>query len=111
MIMGHGTSLIRRSLFNQLGLLNPKLFCCDDWDWFMRARELGVHMHIHPGLVLHYRRHEGNLTNNRKLDNHFILQMLKQSLDRRRAAAGGSAGSLPRLQDEPCGTSQEERKR
>ncbi len=102
LIMGNGSTLIRKSLFRQLGPLNTQLLHCDDWDWFMRARELGTHIHIHRGLVLHYRRHEGNLTNNRKVDNHFLVQMLKQSLDRRRAAGGGAASSLPRL--EACET-------
>ena len=100
LILNLGSALILKSLFEQLGPLNAHLFYCDDWDWFMRVRELGIRMHIHRGLVLYYRRHDGNLTNNRKLDNHFVVQMLKQSLDRRRAAGGGLARSLPRLQDE-----------
>ena len=100
LVMNLGSALIRKSLFGRLGSLNTKLFYCDDWDWFMRARELGIRMHIHRGLVLYYRRHEGNLTNNRELDHHFVVRMLKQSLDRRRAAAGGPAKSLPRLQKE-----------
>jgi glycosyltransferase involved in cell wall biosynthesis len=96
--MGNGSTLIRKALFRKLGPLNTELFYCDDWDWFMRARELGIRMHVHTGLVLYYRRHEGNLTNNQKQGNRFILRMLKQSLDRRRTAGGGSARSLPRLQ-------------
>jgi GT2 family glycosyltransferase len=86
--MNLGSALIRKSLFGQLGPLNTQLFYCDDWDWFMRAREMGIRMHVHSGLVLYYRRHEGNLTNNRKLDNHFILQMLKNS-DAGELPAGG----------------------
>jgi glycosyltransferase involved in cell wall biosynthesis len=100
LIMNMGSALIRRSLFEQLGPLNAQLLYCDDWDWFMRARELGIHICVHNGLVLYYRRHAANLTNNRMLDNHFVIKMLKQSLDRRRAAAGGSARTLPRLQEE-----------
>jgi glycosyltransferase involved in cell wall biosynthesis len=98
LIMNLGSALIRKSLFKRLGPLNTQMFYCDDWDWFMRARELGIRMHVHAGLVLYYRRHEGNLTNNRQMDNHFIMRMLKQSLDRRRAAGSGSARSLPHLQ-------------
>ena len=110
LILNLGSALILKSLFEQLGPLDTNLFYCDDWDWFMRARELGIHMHIHRGLVLYYRRHDGNLTNNRKLDNHFVVQMLKQSLDRRRAAGGGLAGTLPRLQNDMCGEILEEPK-
>jgi glycosyltransferase involved in cell wall biosynthesis len=100
LIMNLGSALIRKSLFDQLGPLNTQMFYCDDWDWFMRARERGIRMHIHTGLVLYYRRHEGNLTNNQKQGNRFIVRMLKQSLDRRRNAGAGSARSLPRLQEQ-----------
>jgi glycosyltransferase involved in cell wall biosynthesis len=109
LILNLGSALILKSLFEQLGPLDTNLLYCDDWDWFMRVRELGIRMHIHGGLVLYYRRHDGNLTNNRKLDQHFVVQMLKQSLDRRRAG-GGLACTLPRLQDEKPKAKREERK-
>jgi glycosyltransferase involved in cell wall biosynthesis len=98
LIMNLGSALIRRSLFDRLGRLDPKLLYCDDWDWFMRARELGIHIGVHNGLVLYYRRHAGNLTNNQTLNNRYVVKMLKQSLDRRRTAGGGSAQSLPCLE-------------
>ncbi len=100
LILNLGSALIRRSLFDRLGLLDPELVYCDDWDWFMRARELGIRMQVHNGLVLYYRRHAGNLTNNQSLNNRYIVKMLKQSLDRRRAA-GGAARSLPYLERNP----------
>jgi glycosyltransferase involved in cell wall biosynthesis len=99
LIMNLGSALIRRSLFERLGLLNQELLYCDDWDWFMRARELHIRMHVHNGLVLYYRRHAENLTNNHSLNNRYVVKMLKQSLDRRRAAGGGSAQSLPCLEE------------
>lgn len=108
LILNLGSAIIRRPLFAKLGTLNTQLFYCDDWDWFMRVRELQIPMHIHRGLVLYYRRHAGNLTNNRKLDNHFLVQMLKQSLNRRRMASGGIAHSLPYLQDQGCDPEHEE---
>jgi glycosyltransferase involved in cell wall biosynthesis len=99
LFLGWGSVLIRKSLFSRLGMLNAQFLCCDDWDWFMRARELGIRMHIHNGLVLHYRRHGQNLTNNHALNNRFVIKMLKQSLDRRRAAGGEAVHSLPSLKE------------
>ena len=98
LIMNLGSALIRKSLFEQLGPLNTELFYCDDWDWFMRARELGIPICVHSGCVLYYRRHQANITNNQRLGNRFVVRMLKQSLNRRRAAGGGKAQSLPCLQ-------------
>jgi glycosyltransferase involved in cell wall biosynthesis len=99
LFLGWGSVLVRKSLFSRLGMLNTQLFCCDDWDWFMRARELGIRMDIHNGLVLNYRRHGGNLTNNQARNNRYIVKMLKQSLDRRRAAGGETVRSLPSLKE------------
>jgi hypothetical protein len=43
-----------------------------------------------------YRRHGGNLTNDKTLDGHYFLMALKKSLDRRRRD-GRAARSLPEL--------------
>ena len=40
--MSLGSALIRKTVFDKVGLLDETLRHCDDWDWFMRARELGA---------------------------------------------------------------------
>lgn len=82
--MSLGSAAIRRSVFDKVGLLDEKLRHCDDWDWFMRARELGISMTVLEEVTRYYRRHEHNITNEKKTGDHYTLLMLKKSLDRRR---------------------------
>lgn len=94
-----GTALFRRSVFDKVGLFDEALSYSDDWDWFMRARELDIPMIIDPQVVLLSRRHDHNLTNQRELNNRFLVRMLKKSLDRRRCQNGALAESLPKLSE------------
>jgi len=89
---------IRRSVFETVGRFDPTQRYCDDWDWYMRVRELGVGMRIHEDVVHYYRRHDRNMTNNVELGNQHTLLMLKKSLERRRKQHG-TAESLPSLLD------------
>ena len=94
-----GAGLFRKSAFEKVGKFNPELRYADDWDWFMRGRELGISMRMYPETVLFYRRHDRNLTNHKELDNHYTIRMLKKSLDRRRQQNHGLATSLPNLSE------------
>jgi len=49
--------------------------------------------------MLLYRRHGENITNDRSLDNQYVLTALKKSLDRRRGGGRGKAASLPGWSD------------
>jgi glycosyltransferase involved in cell wall biosynthesis len=91
-----GCGVFRRSVFNEVGFFDETLYYCDDWDWFMRARELGVSMVVHQQVVLFSRRHEHNLTNRRELNNRYVVRMLRKSLERRRQSHE-PATSLPKL--------------
>jgi glycosyltransferase involved in cell wall biosynthesis len=94
-----GSAVFRRSVFDRVGFFDETLYHCDDWDWFMRARELGVPMVIHHEVTLISRRHEQNMTNRVALGNLYTIRMLKKSLDRRRRQNNGLATSLPKLSD------------
>ena len=98
-----GAALFRKSVFEKVGLFDERLKYQDDWDWFMRARELGVSMVMSREVVLFYRRHEHNLTNRRELNDRYMMRMFKQSLDRRRRH-NGVARSLPGLSDYQSGS-------
>lgn len=91
-----GTALFRREVFDRVGPLDETLLHCDDWDWFMRAREIGVGMLMHRHVVLEQRLHGANLTRDRAAGARFQMIMFKRSLDRRRAR-GGASISLPPL--------------
>jgi len=92
-----GCGVFRRPVFDEVGVFDEALYYCDDWDWFMRARELGVSFRLHRDVVLLYRRHKDNLTNRVELNNHYIIRMLKQSIERRRQRANWANTSLPQL--------------
>ena len=83
-----GTGVFRKSLFDKVGLFDETLHYGDDWDWFMRARELGVLMLIHKEVTLFYRRHRHNLTNQKKMGDAYIIRIFKNSIDRRRLKSG-----------------------
>ena len=94
-----GTALIRRRLFTTVGGLDETLWYNDDVDWYLRARELGVSMVLHEHVVLWYRRHERNITNDVARGQEFYIAALKKSLDRRRARPGLLAAMLPSWED------------
>ncbi len=89
-------ALIRREVFDQVGRFDETRRYCDDWDWFMRAREAGIRFLMHDEVVAEYRRHDANMTNQAEVGNQHTLQMLKKSLERRRRQHG-EARSLPTL--------------
>jgi len=89
--------VFRRSVFDKVGLFDTSFKYAADWDWFMRARELGVKFVVHLEVTNYYRRHGNNLSNDDASAKAALL-MLKRSLERRRARGGtGIAFSLPSL--------------
>lgn len=97
--MSLGGAVFRKSVFDKIGLFDETQRYCDDWDWFMRARELNIKMVVHKKVVQFYRRHDQNMTNQETLNTHYFIRMLKKSLDRRRIQKEGSAMSLEKLSD------------
>lgn len=94
-ILSLGAAAIRARAFERIGRFDEQMRYDDDVDWYLRAREAGLAFRIHPEVVKLYRRHSGNATNHRDMDQHFFLKALKQSLDRRRSEAG-AARPLPK---------------
>lgn len=90
-----GSTLFRRHLFTQIGAFDESLLHTADWDWFLRARQIGLPFATDPRVTLRVRIHAGNMTQNRAIGNHFTIQMIRQhmarqSLDESAAAAEGS---------------------
>lgn len=88
-----GGALVRRSAFARVGLFDESLSSCEDWDWFLRAHDMGVGMQMFPEVVLHYRRHGENLTRNpgHRSD---LLRVIRKRLAGQRRQGGGRL-SLP----------------
>lgn len=81
--LSFGSSLMKRSVFEEVGLLDEELIVGEDTDWFLRARERGVPISVHRDVVLYYRRHENNLTNTNRISKLSVLQVLKKAKDRK----------------------------
>ncbi|MES2460459.1 MAG: glycosyltransferase family A protein [Armatimonadota bacterium] len=83
-----GAALFRRSVFDKVGVFDPTLRTSEDVDWFLRARENSVSIAQISAVTLHYRRHEASLTHQKSVADLQMLQVLRQSLLRRRALSG-----------------------
>jgi glycosyltransferase involved in cell wall biosynthesis len=81
----------RRESFEVIGVFNTELAIGEDLDWMFRARDAGLKAAIVKEPLVRYRVHGRNTTALHRADSHQILHMVRTSLARRRAAAGGSA--------------------
>ncbi|MGH7834258.1 MAG: glycosyltransferase [Candidatus Binatia bacterium] len=81
---GPPSLLARRSLFERVGLFNPKMRLSSDTDWFLRAAELGIAMEVVPEVLFYRRWHKNNIS---RLSRELLVEAVKASLDRRRLAA------------------------
>jgi glycosyltransferase involved in cell wall biosynthesis len=52
--------LVRRRLFQQVGVFDPALRNGSDVDWFARVRDAGVAVALEPEVLIRYRIHGGN---------------------------------------------------
>jgi glycosyltransferase involved in cell wall biosynthesis len=93
-VLMFGCSVFRRNVFDEVGFLDPSVKHDVDGDWLMRARERGVSISAINAVTLIYRRHNANMTLSPSFTQSALLETLKLSIDRRRAA--GRATSLPR---------------
>jgi len=91
-----GSAVIRKSVFDRVGLFDETMRYSEDVDWFMRAREAGAAIMTIDAVTLFYRQHEENMTRGKSTSELNVLKALKRSLDRRRERAGFAA-ALPQL--------------
>lgn len=89
-----GSAVIRKAVFERVGLFDETMRYSEDVDWFMRAREGGAEIVTIDAVTLFYRRHEQNMTRGKSTSELNVLKALKRSLDRRRDQTG-SASALP----------------
>ncbi len=93
-----GSAVIRKSVFERVGLFDESMRYSEDVDWFMRAREAGAAIMTIDAVTLLYRQHEQNMTRGKSTSELNVLKALKRSLDRRRERTG-IAAALPTLKD------------
>ena len=81
--------LIRRASFDRVGPFATEVRVGVTVDWFLRAKEAGLNYRVLPETVLERRLHTENNGIREAASRSQYLAVLKASLDRRRAAAGG----------------------
>jgi glycosyltransferase involved in cell wall biosynthesis len=89
-----GSAVVRKSVFQRVGLFDESMRYSEDVDWFMRAREAGAAIVTIDAVTLFYRQHEQNMTRGKSTSELNVLKALKKSLDRRRERTG-VASALP----------------
>jgi glycosyltransferase involved in cell wall biosynthesis len=91
-----GSAIMRKSVFERVGLFDQTMRYSEDVDWFMRVREAGAAIKTIDAVTLFYRQHEENMTRGKSASELNVLKALKRSLDRRREQTG-FASALPAL--------------
>jgi glycosyltransferase involved in cell wall biosynthesis len=81
-----GSGLFRRRAFERVGPFDATLRFNEDTDWLLRAREHGLRIRILEDVTLIYRLHESNMTRDRGSPQMSLTRVIKNSLDRRKAA-------------------------
>lgn len=76
------TMLIRRAAFAKTGLFNPTYHVGDFIDWFIRAKEAGLHYTMIDKLTTYRRLHRSGLVSQTQY-HHEFAHILKAALDRR----------------------------
>ncbi len=94
-----GSCMVRRQVFDKIGLFDEQMKLFEDMDWFFRAREGGVKLKIHREALYYYRVHQHNLLANQELVNRYKLMAFKKSIDRRRKNGGRGSMQLPDLEN------------
>lgn len=80
--------LVKREAFFKVGLFELKWELGQDIHWFLRAREKGLKTLMLPDLVFRRRIHANNIGRTRQQFRHHYIQIIKESMDRRRRAEG-----------------------
>jgi GT2 family glycosyltransferase len=83
-----GAMVMRRSVFDRIGLLGEDILFNEDTDFWLRAREADLRILVLRRLSLIYRIHGRNLTTGGDLKSMGFFDILQRSLERRRRAFG-----------------------
>lgn len=79
------TLLIRRQIFDKVGLFNTNFRISEDVEWFSRVKDAGIPMMVVPEVVLYRRIHDANLSYQSKAGNPQLLRALRTSVRRKSA--------------------------
>ena len=80
---------VRREAFARVGAFATNLAMAEDLDWILRVRDAGMQSAIVDEVLVRYRIHGGNTTVANPVNPAPYLSVLRSSVARRRAGAGG----------------------
>lgn len=83
-----GAALFRRTVFTRIGDFDAGKRYSEDLDWFIRAREGRVQIHLQPRLGLIKRCHARNMTRGKSIADLGLAAVIHASLARRRKSDG-----------------------
>lgn len=91
--IGLATIVTTKDIFARIGGFDPRYQVGEDFDWFTRAKDAGITMAILPDILLNRRIHDKNLSiQNLQAQHALRLQILKESIERRRKKKAGPNG-------------------
>lgn len=90
-----GSGLFRRSVFSRVGVFDVELTYSEDYDWILRALEMGIGQAAIADITLHHRMNQDSMVHSANHMNYQLPLMLKKSLDRRRKKGG--LRNLPKM--------------
>lgn len=78
------TSLIRRNIFDMIGLFDTEYKISEDVEWLARVKDAGLPVIVVPVIVLHRRIHDSNLSYQLRAGDPTLLRSLRASVQRKR---------------------------
>jgi glycosyltransferase involved in cell wall biosynthesis len=79
--------MVRRPVFDEVGLFDPEFRLAEDLDWLFRLIESGIELAVLEDVLIKRRVHDANVTIDYPASQAAMLRALKARIDRRRAAA------------------------
>ncbi|HSE40479.1 MAG TPA: glycosyltransferase family A protein [Acidobacteriota bacterium] len=76
--------IVRKSIFDRVGLFDPSYVMGSDSDWFARAKDQEIQMAVLPETLLQRRIHNSNCSSQTKLAMQELRRVVKASIDRQR---------------------------
>lgn len=87
-----GSLLVRKAVFDRIGLFDTTCRVGEFVDWYLRARDAGLSIQMMSDTVLRRRLHRSNMTLKHRDQFGGYTRVLKMSLDRRRGKATNDPG-------------------
>jgi glycosyltransferase involved in cell wall biosynthesis len=92
-----GAATVRREVFGHTGPISEGLTNYEDYDWFLRVREVGCRVVVHDRVVMWRTMHAGSMSRRNPPTAADLLAVLQRSVVRRRTE--GHPDAMPRLAD------------